>query len=45
MLVVEESAYLRAGAVESGCNVNCDGVDDRDLRRAKTNDMVALADA
>ena len=45
MLVVEESAYLGAGAVESSCDVNCDGVDDGDLRRAETNDAVASADA
>ena len=43
--VVEQIAYLQARAVKSGCDVNCDGVDDGDPRRAKTNDGGTSADA
>ena len=42
---MEEMAYLRAGAVESGCDVNCDDGDGGDVRRAATNDASASADA
>ena len=42
---MEEMAYLRAGDVESGCDVNCDGGDGGDLRRTATTDASASADA
>lgn len=44
-LVVKESAYLRAGDVESGCDEYCDGGDGGDVRRVATNDAGATADA
>ena len=42
---MHELAYLQAGDVEFGCVVNYDGGDDRDVRRADTNDASASADA
>ena len=38
-------AHLRAGAVESGCDVNCDDGDAGDVRRAATNGAGISADA
>ena len=43
--VVEEMAYLRPRAVESGCNVNCVGVDVGGWGKAETDDASASADA
>ena len=44
-LVVEESAYLRAGAVKSGCEVNCVGDDGGGRSTAEIDDASASADA
>ena len=35
--------YLRAGAVESGHDINCDDGDGGDVRRVATNDASASA--
>ena len=42
---MEEMAYLRAGAVESGCDVNCDDGGGGDVRRPGTIDASASRDA
>lgn len=43
--MVKELTYLRAGDLESGRGVNCDGGDGGDLRRTATTDASASADA
>ena len=40
---MQEMAYLRAGAVESGHDINCDDGDGGDVRRVATNDASASA--